>query len=792
MARQLAKHAKLTVSWRTNQYDYSVSAEKDIIEKLAAKYGVDKKDIKVIPTFVANDETGKEISIKDDVIGDIQNPHFQQSLFAEYLKLNKVDGVELEDIYKIDNFINGNIDFNAFDKYKSYKIKWVKWDNFLSYGENNTFSFENSDGIILLNGQPANQCGKTTFAIDLIHFVFFGKTTKTDKQEEIFNIYLPEATKVVAEMCIEIDGENFVIKRTLSRPALAKRTEKSKTTSSVEYYKLVGEERIELSEYDKAENYTDETVAKTNKLIQEATGQESDFDLIVCATSSNLDDLIDKSSTEKGVLLTRWIGLESLEKKDKITREYYNAHIKNSPYAAYSVDELQRTITQLSEGIEGYKEANKGIEKTVKQLEKDKAEVEKQIAALESIDYDIPAELKGLNKPTLEQTREYLKSELLKLKARGDELDKDYKALGDVEYDMVAHENLKMRIEGLRKEIMAIDVDNNHRLREVEALTKGEFCPTCGRRFDNVDNSKTINELKTTVNNETARKVGIERELDGLNAQLGVFDQARIARDEKGKKAALIEAVKEKFANFKTQYQVNEANLAKYDQYSANIAKKEENEQQRLVLVETKNQYQRQIAEQNSIIANNNAQVLYNEKEIKRNEDIIVKVNEHEKTIRNWKVYMDIVGKNGISKMILKKALPIINANLMKMLDGVTDFDVALTMNDKNEVVFNIYRDNTVANLKSGSGFELTAAALALRTVLADMSTLPKPNYCVLDEVMTRVAKENLDKMRLVIEKMRDSYDTIFIVSHMDEIKEWANKIVSVTKTNNVSRMGLM
>lgn len=792
MARQLAKHSKLVVSWRTNQYDYSVSAEKDIIEKLAAKYGVDKKDIKVIPTFVANDETGKEISIKDDVIGDIQNPHFQQSLFADYLKLNNVEGCNLEDIYKIDNFVNSSIDFSAFDKYKSYKIKWVKWDNFLSYGENNFFSFENANGITLLNGQPANQCGKTTFAIDLIHFVFFGKTTKTDKQEEIFNIYLPEATKVTAEMCIEIDGENFVIKRTLSRPALAKRTEKSKTTSSVEYYKLVGEERIELSEYDKAANYTDETVSKTNKLIQEATGNESDFDLIVCATSSNLDDLIDKSSTEKGVLLTRWIGLESLEKKDKVAREYYNAHVKNSPYAAYSVEALQNDIANAEERIKDCQREIKEIEASISKLETAKGDTEKQIAALEAIDYDIPADLKGLNRQTLEQRRESLKTEILSLQARGKQLSDEYEKLGNVEYDMVAHENLKLQIDQTKQMIISIEVQNNHRKQEKTALERGEYCPTCGRKYDNVDNTAKVKEISDTIAKEETRKDQLTAELNRLTAQTAAFEDAKRARDEKGKKEALIEAVREKFANYKTQYIANDENLAKYDKYSANIAKKEENEAKRVCLVETKNQYQRQISEKHSQIASNKAQIMACENEITRSKDIIAKVNEHEKNLRNWKIYMDIIGKNGISKMILKKALPIINANLMKMLDGVTDFDVALTMNDKNEVVFNIYRDNTVANLKSGSGFELTAAALALRTVLADMSTLPKPNYCVLDEVMTRVAKENLDKMRLVIEKMMDSYDIIFIVSHMDEIKEWANKTVSVTKTNNVSRMGIL
>ena len=44
----------------------------------------------------------------------------------------------------------------------------IKFDNFLSYGENNFFDFTKLNGMVLLNGEPANQSGKTTFALHAI------------------------------------------------------------------------------------------------------------------------------------------------------------------------------------------------------------------------------------------------------------------------------------------------------------------------------------------------------------------------------------------------------------------------------------------------------------------------------------------------------------------------------------------------------------------------------------------------------------------------------------------------
>ena len=51
--------------------------------------------------------------------------------------------------------------------------------------------------------------------------------------------------------------------------------------------------------------------------------------------------------------------------------------------------------------------------------------------------------------------------------------------------------------------------------------------------------------------------------------------------------------------------------------------------------------------------------------------------------------------------------------------------------------------------LKSGSGLETTLASLALRCVLGRISTLPKPNIIVFDEILGKVANINLDYVKI-------------------------------------------
>lgn len=157
--------------------------------------------------------------------------------------------------------------------------------------------------------------------------------------------------------------------------------------------------------------------------------------------------------------------------------------------------------------------------------------------------------------------------------------------------------------------------------------------------------------------------------------------------------------------------------------------------------------------------------------------------------IRNWKIYLELIGKNGIAKMVLRRALPIINAQLTQLLTDVCDFDVEVGITQKNDVHFLLIKDGVYSDLSSGSGFELTAAAIALRAVLANMSTIPKCSYITYDEVLGRVAKENYDNMKCLLDKVAKAYDAVLLISHSDEIKSWCNSFIMVEKENNISRI---
>ena len=787
---ELGSKARVLVNWNVSMYDYSKDKEKEIISKISKKYSIPKEKVRVSPQFLTVGENGEDLSVTTEIIQNIQDPIFQQKLFKEYLSLNDIKDYDFERISAIDAEINAKIDYQVYDKYRRYCVKWVKWDNFLSYGSDNFFDFTKMKGLVLLSGEPANQSGKTTFAIDLLHFLLYGKTTKVDTLAKVFNKHIPNATQVLVEGCITIDGEDYIIKRTITRPALSKRSAKSKVSQKVEYYKIIGDTQTELEEY--VDNQQEENSVQTNKVIKEAIGRESDFDLIMSISETTLDELVKKKEAERGRLLSRWIGLLPIEEKEALAREKFNSEIKPSLisnlYSSASVteerDAFLMRIETLTKDNAKLEEENKKTDTTIANLEQTKQ-------TLSNAKKGIDTELAKIDIATLSKQMEECLIQGKTKKNEHDNIVKELKELENIEFSIEEYESTQKKLNEATTRLAVLGEKYSSTKQQIEKLKKSEYCPTCGRKLDNVDNSSMIETLSKELSSigEDGRKA---REVsNALFKQMEELKNKRLKYEERNKVEVKQAALELNLERLRSEYKDLASKKKEYEKNSEAIDKNNEIELQ----IRNTNELIRSNREcfQNNlqIIARNKSDVESYKGEIKKREDILKRIAEEEKLVKNWKIYLDLVGKNGITKMVLRKALPIINAQLVQLLSDVCDFDIEVAINSKNDVVFNLIKDGVRSDLNSGSGFELTASALALRAVLADMSTIPRMCGVVLDEVWGRVARDNYDNMRHLIEKISKSYEWMFLISHLNEVKDWCESNVVVTKENNISKIAM-
>lgn len=787
---ELGSKARVLVNWNVSMYDYSKDKEKEIISKISKKYSIPKEKIRVSPQFLTVGENGEDLSVTTEIIQNIQDPVFQQKLFKEYLSLNDIKGYDFERISAIDAEINAKIDYQVYDKYRRYCVKWVKWDNFLSYGSDNFFDFTKMKGLVLLSGEPANQSGKTTFAIDLLHFLLYGKTTKVDTLAKVFNKHIPNATQVLVEGCITIDGEDYIIKRTITRPALSKRSAKSKVSQKVEYYKIIGDTQTELEEY--VDNQQEENSVQTNKVIKEAIGRESDFDLIMSISETTLDELVKKKEAERGRLLSRWIGLLPIEEKEALAREKFNSEIKPSLisnlYSSASVteerDAFLMRIETLTKDNAKLEEENKKTDTTIANLEQTKQ-------TLSSAKKGIDTELAKIDIATLSKQMEECLILGKTKKNEHDNIVKELKELENIEFSIEEYESTQKKVNEATTRLAVLGEKYSSTKQQIEKLKKSEYCPTCGRKLDNVDNSSMIETLSKELSSigEDGRKA--REESNALSKQMEELKNKRLKYEERNKIEVKQAALELNLERLRSEYKDLASKKKEYEKNSEAIDKNNEIELQIRNTDELIRSNRECFQNNLQIIARNKSDVESYKGEIKKREDILKRIAEEEKLVKNWKIYLDLVGKNGITKMVLRKALPIINAQLVQLLSDVCDFDIEVAINSKNDVVFNLIKDGVRSDLNSGSGFELTASALALRAVLADMSTIPRMCGVVLDEVWGRVARDNYDNMRHLIEKISKSYEWMFLISHLNEVKDWCESNVVVTKENNISKIAM-
>lgn len=777
----IGQKAKVKIQWNVLQSDYSRELENSMIALMAKKYNIPAKNISIETNYITTNNSGV-LSTED--IQSIYDPKFQQELMKQYINNNDIKDIDFEEIIKIDSQINSLINYDSYDKGKKYIIKWVKWDNFLSYGPDNFFDFTTLQGLVLLNGEPANKSGKSTFAYDLLHFLLFGKTntSKAKNLGELFNNYLPETRTINVEGCINIDGEDYIIHRTLTRPSNGKKT---KTISNkVEYYKINGDNEMILLE----DNNQAESAKATSKVIKDAIGNESDFDLIISANAKDLDNIISLTETEKGRLLSRWIGLSIIEDKDVKAREKWNKEISVGRFSdMYNYTQIENDIQELNETIEEDKKEIERLNKNIENYDKKIEEYNKTRDVLLSSKQDIDDNLLKVDVTTLKNRVETLVELGKKKNGEITFITNELNEIGEIIFSEEDYLKNKKENEYIIAKLAELRATINNLKQTNNALSKAEFCPTCHRKLDNIDNSSQIKENEKLISDYTTQGITLKEKSDTLVKNMNEIEEKRKLFNHKLQLELKLSTLKSEVANFRIEYKENIQLVNDIQKNKEAIVKNNEIDTSiNIVNANIRSEENSKRIDSTSIITlEKNITKCTNDINLKKG--YMKKIEEERKIEKYWKLYLQMIGKDGISKMVLRNTLPIINSELNRLLGDVSDFRIEIVMNEKNDVDFLLIRDDTITRLSAASGLEKTQSALALRVVLGNMSKLSRPPFILLDEVLGTVAKENYDDMKKLYDKITEYYDFILHICHLTDIIDWHDSIVTVKKVDNIS-----
>ena len=109
----------------------------------------------------------------------------------------------------------------------------------------------------------------------------------------------------------------------------------------------------------------------------------------------------------------------------------------------------------------------------------------------------------------------------------------------------------------------------------------------------------------------------------------------------------------------------------------------------------------------------NNVQIRNFQENITKNQSYIQTILEEHEKEKVYKLYLDVFGKNGITKSIMKQMVPMINQELQKLTQDSSYFKLEVRISDKNEVEFWMIDNGTGVEklMASGSGYERSIAS---------------------------------------------------------------------------------
>jgi len=774
---KISPYGKVKLYWNDKPENYSRANRLAVRNTFAKKYGVDKDRVKVVYRPVKIDNKGNVIKLEGVQIENVGDVLYQRKLFKEWIERNE-KVVNFEHLVRLDDKVNAELDTDRVQSvHRKWDFDWLMIDNLLSFGDNNFFPVDNFKGLVVVASNPENMGGKTTLIIDTFKFLLFGVTTKTNKNEQIFNRFRDKNTLTVRGL-MRIEGENeFIIERKLSRKL--SRSGTWTVTSTLNYYWLLPD--------DTEESMKDEDTAQTTKKIRETVGDVKDFDLVSLATGDNLASLISNTVTENSKIFTRMIGLEVLELKEAIVRKMYIDYSKTMQSNTHSKVEMEDEIEQSEVSLELVNNTleladAKLVELTTKI---DEQEVEK--TKLLGSKHVVDSKLDTININTLITQIDTVTKDGIKIKATLDEQETSYSGI-EVDFDEYREKRVTDRINELTTSKALKHAESTRMMRDIENLKNAEICSACDRPLADIDNTAKIDELVKTCEAILKEGIAIEKELEELKAEKESFAAVKLELERKQRLELEIERTKLKLAGMRT-------NLGEFRDtkkaYEVNIKAIQHNQDvdSKVTLITSTLQVDR-FAKEETIkkVGVIKGEILTHESKIALNKSIVAKIIKEGEIERIFKMYIEMVGKKGVSKIILRSVIPIINSELDRLLEGVCDFEIEVRIDDKNDINLIIIQNGVEGLLKSASGFERTVSAVALRTVLGIVSTLPMPNFIAFDEVLDKVANVNLPLMKPLFDKVADSYDKVFLITHKEEAKDWSNKTITVSKdVKNIS-----
>jgi len=760
----------IQVVWEDLPENFTQDKIKGVKHYFQKKYNTTNVNV-LTKSKAVQDDTQQTV----DVSLNVTDVNYQLDLLKKFLESKNYDDY-IDDVISINRMVENRMSEEEIDntQFKKWYIRKIEFSNFLSYGENQIMDFDKCNGVVVVESDPPNFGGKTVLSVDLLLFLFFNETTKTTKSEEIFNRFTNH-DKVTVKGEVTIDGEDYLIVRTIERKMSKKGDWNVKT--DLDFFKRLSDGQLQ--------NFTGEQRRETETFIKNSIGTKDDFLMTILTTATNLEELLESKPTARGQVLSRFMGLEFLKRKEEVGKEIYSEFSKSKMSNVYNTEELKTDIENNSNKISELKNDIVTLSSELLDIEDRLTTGRKYRDDMLKKKHTIDSEISMLN-PT--KTDE----EISQLKVQKNDFIKKISELNVVEPKEFYHEDKHDEIKDEMKTTNGDLISSQNKVQEIENLVKkygdGIQCEHCGiKLMEAALTKKKIDELS-----DWETKVDkLSKKWKDLEIKEKSYTQLKKDFDEYEKNKLIKEKYELSVESCDLKIETLNDKISRWNDVQDKIKENQQIDTQ-IIKADLKiEQLEGDKKVKTQEITNKEYQIKSSEEKIDNYSKIIIKISEEEEKDKIYKMYLEAFGKNGLSKMIMKTMMPLINSELQRLMEDSSYFKLEIRINDKNEVEFVMIDNGTGIEklMVSGSGYERTIASLALRSVLSKICSLPKPNIVVFDEVFGKISNDNLEMVSEFFVKIKEYFEKIFVITHNPMVGQWADTIVKIKKVDNVSKI---
>jgi DNA repair exonuclease SbcCD ATPase subunit len=761
----------IQVVWEDTPDNFTQERIKRVRAYFEKKYG--SKNVNVVTKVKSTEDEVQSV----DVSMNILDENFQKDLITKYLKVHELSEDEKE-ILEFNDVVENKVSAEKSDitPFKKWYINKIEFSNFLSFGDNQVLDFNKVKGITAVESNPPNFGGKTVLTVDLLLFLFFNTTTKTSKAEEIFNRFR-DKNKVSVKGDITIDGENYIIVREVIRKPKRSGDEFTVSTKLDFFKKLVDGSLV---------NFTGEQRRETEEFIKRSIGEMNDFLMTILTTASNLEELIDSKPTARGQVLSRFLGLDSLKLKEEAAKEIVSNFSKRMTSNLYNIEDLKSDIEtnkeKISEEDNNIKTYNDQIKDVNDRIEKGQNYRDEWLQKKHT----------GIDKDLLRVNPNDLDLEIKNFESKIINTQKDIDNLNITEpskfYEEDKHDGIKELLSESKINFGTTESKINDIEEELKEFDGGIKCQYCGITLAQSEYSEkkkkelvTLKENLKTYEKEVKKYIKEESKFVDLKNQFDEYEKNKLVKEKYEIQVESFELKKKGVEETLKRFKEQEVKVKENNKIDEVLLKAD------MRLDELTNE--KESVNSNITTSKNNIDK-YKDK-IEELNNFIDRIKEEEEKLRIYKIYLDLFGKKGISKMIMRSMTPVINSELQRLLMDSAEFKLEVRISEKDEVEFWMVDNNTQIEklMSSGSGYERTIASLALRAVLSKVCSLPKPNIVVFDEVFGKISNDNLEMVSEFFHKIKSYFEKIFVITHNPMVSQWSDSIVKIQKNNNVSKV---